>query len=282
MAEAAAPGPAASARPLGRHLLFAGLFLLAALNSVAGQAIRSVEEQGWAAASASLFGISAVVWLALVAGSKILADAPDAPPLRRSDSWAAAGVALVALLPMATASMVALTLLSLHAIFTAGAGTPLRRAGIVFLAMAGALLWGRLFLAAFSRPLLDIDAMFVAALIGAEQQGNLLWLASGGARLVVAPGCSSMQGMSLALLFWAVVNQSFSVRFGLGPALWCLAAIAATVAVNVVRIAAMLRFPEHLQAIHIGWGYHLSMWVTLALVAAICLYGARRELFGAG
>ena len=109
----------------------------------------------------------------------------------------------------------------------------------------------------------------------------MIWSADGATRLVVAPGCSSMQGMSLALVFWATVNQSYRVPFGWKAAGYCLAALAATVAINVLRIGAMLRWPEHLQEIHHGWGYHLSMWTTLILVVAICLYGARREIFGA-
>ena len=149
----------------------------------------------------------------------------------------------------------------------------------MFLAVTGALLWGRVFLALFSRPLLDLDATFVAGLIGSEHRGNMLWYAGGPTRLVVAPGCSSMQGLSLAVVLWAAINQFFEVRFGWKPALWCLAALAATVAINVLRIASMLRFPAHLEEIHNGWGYHLSMWLTLAAVAAICLWGARREVF---
>ena len=271
--------PAAAKAPLDRTSLFFGLFLLAALNGLAGQAVRTVQELGWAAALASLLGVSAVVWAALAAGLAILNERGGEAP-RRGDSIVALAVVLVALLPAATASVAALALLSVWAIATAARGSPIRRAGIVFLAMTGALLWGRLLLALFSGPLLDLDAAFVSGMVGAEQEGNMLWLdEGGGARLVVAPGCSSMQGLSLALLFWAIVNQLFAVRFGWKPALWCLAALAATVAINVLRIGAMLRFPDHLEAIHTGWGYQLSMWLTLAAVAAICLWGARRDIF---
>lgn len=272
--------PAIAQAPLDRNGLFFGLFLLAALNGVAGTAVRTVQEVGWGVGLASLLGVSAVVWAALAAGLAILRGARGEGP-RRGDAAVALTVAAVALIPAATASVAALTLLAAWAILTAAPGSPIRRAGIVFLAMAGALLWGRLILALFSGPLLDLDAAFVSGVVGAQQQGNMLWLdEGGGARLVVAPGCSSMQGMSLALLFWAMVNQLFGVRFGWKPALWCLAALAATVAINVARIGAMLRYPAHLDSIHTGLGYHLSMWLTLAAVAAICLWGARREIFG--
>lgn len=275
----AAPSASVSQLAISRIQLFSGLLLIAALNSFATSAARSVTEQGWAASFANLFGISAVIWVALVAGLKILQKAMPGEPLRRGDLWMGAIVGVAALLPAATASMAALTLAAGWLIATSPRGSPFRRAGLIFLAMSGALVWGRVFLAVFSRPLLDLDAIFVSSLIGAEQEGNLLWSEGGSTRLVVAPGCSSMQGLSLALLFWVTVNQFFEVRFDRAALLWCLAALAATVLINVLRIGAMLRFPEHLAAIHHGWGFQLSMWATLLVVVATCVYGARHEVF---
>jgi exosortase/archaeosortase family protein len=262
---------------LSRDRLLAGLFLIASLNALSALAAGSVARDGWALAAANLFGVSAVIWAALAAGLKILREERASEPPRHGDLWIAAAVGVAALLPVATASMLALTLVAGYAILTAPRATPLRRAGLVFLAMSGALLWGRVTLAVFSRPLLDLDALFVSRLIGAEQQGNML--ISGGTRLIVAPGCSSIQGLSLALLFCVTFSQLFEIRFDRRAASWFAAALAATVAINVLRIGAMLRFPDHLPAIHDGWGYQLSMWATLAAVAAICVIGARRELF---
>jgi exosortase/archaeosortase family protein len=262
---------------LSRGRLLAALFLISSLNAFSALAAGSVASHGWALAAANLFGISAVIWAALAAGLKILAEERVSEPPRRGDFFIAGLVGAAALLPVATASMLALTLLAGRAIRTGPRGTPLRRAGLIFLAMSGALLWGRLTLAVFSRPLLDLDALFVSRLIGAEQQGNML--ISGATRLIVAPGCSSMQGLSLALLFCVTFSQLFEIRFDRRAASWFAAALAATVAINVLRIGAMLRFPQHLAEIHHGWGYQLSMWATLAAVAAICVFGARRELF---
>jgi exosortase/archaeosortase family protein len=262
---------------LSRSRLLAALFLIAALNAFSALVVGSVASDGLLLAAANLFGISAVIWAALVAGLKILAEEPAGEAPRRSDLCLAALIGAAALLPIATASMLALTLLAGYAILAGPSYSPLRRAGLVFLAMSGALLWGRLTLAVFSRPLLDLDALFVSRLIGAEQHGNML--VSGATRLIVAPGCSSMQGLSLALLFCVTFSQLFEIRFDRRAASWFAAALAATVAINVLRIGAMLRFPDHLAAIHAGWGYQLSMWATLAAVAAICVFGARRELF---
>jgi exosortase/archaeosortase family protein len=263
---------------LGRARLFYGLLLLAALNAFAGIAIRIVPERGFAYALFELFGISAISWVALAAALALLKDAPE-EPLRRADPWVAVLVILTALLPVATASAVALTVLAAWMILSSPRGSPLHRSGLIALALSGPLIWGRLLLALFSGPMLAADTWLVGSVTGTAQAANMLLLADGSGRLIVAPGCSSWQGMSLALLFWVTVDQWFGVRFGRRALITCLAALAATVAINVLRIAAMVRFPAYLEEIHHGWGWHLSMWSTLIAVGAICLWGARREAF---
>lgn len=275
-----ARGDAATAARLSRNGLFFGLVLLAALNAFAGIAIGTVGEHGLAYALFELFGISAIVWTALAAALALLAgDGHGAPP-SRADYAVAIPVLLVALSPVATASSVMLTLLAGWMIATSPAAATARKAGIIILAMTGSLIWGRLLLALFSRPLLGADTWLVGRLTGADQAGNTLAFLDGSGGIAVAPGCSSWQGMSLALLLWVTIGQWFGVRLGLRWLGWCLAALAATVAINVLRIAAMIRFPFYLDEIHHGYGWHVSMWATLVAVTVLCVFGARREIFG--
>ena len=163
---------------------------------------------------------------------------------------------------------------------TGSPGSAVRRTGIIALAITGSLIWGRLLLALFEGPMLAIDSALVAKAVGATQSANLLALSDGSGRIAIAPGCSSWQGMSLAFVFWTTVNQWFRVPFSWRAIGWCGAALAATMAINVARIGALILFPRHLEDIHHGYGWHLSMWLTLAAVCALCLYGARREVFG--
>ncbi|MEA3035150.1 MAG: hypothetical protein QOH04_909 [Sphingomonadales bacterium] len=262
----------------GRGKLFFWLVLLASLNAFAGIAIRTVPEHGLAYALFELFGISAISWLALAAVLALLRAAPD-ELARRGDAWIAGLIILIALLPVATASALALTGLALWMIAASAAGSPLRRAGLIALALTGPLIWGRLLLALFSGPLLTADTWLVGQVTGTAQAANILAFADGSGRLGVAPGCSSWQGMSLALLLWVTVNQWFRVPLTRRSVAACLGALAATVAINVARIAAMVRFPAHIEAIHHGWGWHVAMWSTLVAVSLICLWGARREAF---
>ena len=276
MATALAP-PAP--RTLARSALFSWLVPIATLNAFAGVALRAVPERGLANALFDLFGISAILWTALIAAVVMLRGDELAMASTVSDRLVAAVVVVAALLPFAPASAVALTLLAVWMVYRSPAGSPARRAGTIALAIAISLLWGRVFLAMFSRPLLGIDSWLVGHLVGVSAVGNTLALADGSGGIVVAPGCSSWQGMSLALVFWVTVNQWFRIPFGWRPLGWCLLALAATIAVNIVRIGAMVHFPAQLNEIHHGYGWHLAMWSSLILVCAICLYGARREIF---
>jgi exosortase/archaeosortase family protein len=242
-------------------------------------AFRIIPERGIAFALFELFGISAILWAALAAALALLhADEAD-DPATGLDVLVAALVAIAALLPAAPASSAALTLLAVWMIARSPSVSPSRKAGVIALSLTASLLWGRVFLALFSRPLLDIDTWLAGRLVGAPAVGNILTLVDGSGAIAVAPGCSSWQGMSLALVFWVTVNQWFGVRFGWRPLGWCLLALAATILVNIVRIGAMVHFPQHLEAIHHGYGWHLAMWTSLILVCAICLFGARREIF---
>jgi exosortase/archaeosortase family protein len=258
-----------------RQDLFLGLVLLTALNAFAGVGIVTLKERGLAYSIFELFGISAIVWLALAAALTLL--------WRRTGSGAACGwdwvvagaVLLAALAPSGAAGAAGLTLLALYMIATTPAGSPERGAGFICLAMAGSLLWGRVLLAMFSGPLLGLDASLVGWLFGARRVANVVSFVDGSGRIVVAPGCSSWQGMSLALLFWLTVNEYYRVPFGWRAVGWCAAALAATIAVNVARMGAMILYPTHIAAIHHGWGWHFFMWTTLVAVVGICLWGAR-------
>lgn len=279
MATASRRTVATAGTPLSRPQLFSWLVALAALNAFAGIAVHTLLERGLAYSLFELFGISAILWLALAACIGLLNQAPRTEAIRPGDWWVAALVALVALLPVAIASALALDLLAIHMIATGRPGSAERRAGIIALAMTGSLIWGRLLLALFSGPMLAVDSVLVGKVAATVQSANVLALSDGSGRLAIAPGCSSWQGMSLAFVFWATVNQWFRVPFGWRSAGWCAAALAATMAINVARISLMILYPAHLEEIHQGYGWHLSMWLTLAAVCFLCLCGARHEAF---
>ncbi len=246
---------------------------------MAGLALGTIARFGWTGGASRLFGISAILWAALAAGLALLWTRAERIAPSRID-WAVAALAIAAaLVPVASASSVALTILALRAIVVGRSGSPLRRAGIIFLAMSGATLWGRLLVVFGGPPLLEADAVLVGLVAGVKQTGNVLAFADSSGAIAVAAGCSSFQGISLALVLWAAITQWYGAPMTPHAFGWCGAAVTATIVMNVLRISAMAHFPEHLQWIHVGPGSQLFAWATLILVTAICLYGARHAVF---
>ena len=263
---------------LSRERLFFWLSLVASLNAVSGLVIRSVLQDDLTSSVVNLFGISAIVYLAIFAALSILSEA-EATTVRAGDKIVAALVLATALLPVANASSVALTLLAVYAIMTSAQGSPLKRAGIILLSVTMTLIWGRLFLALFSRSLLYVDAFFITTFTGAEQVGNrVMFLDASYGSFVIAPGCSSLQGMSLAFVFWATTTQWCRAQVGMRSVLYCLGAVVATLAINVGRLSSLALFPAHFEELHTGIGWHVASWLTLVAIVAIVAFGARREI----
>jgi exosortase/archaeosortase family protein len=263
---------------LDRSTLYFWLFLIAAGNKLADMMIISVRSGGWFSSLVNLFGISVILWIALVAGLVLLRRAPSGP-IRQVDIGVAALVFGAAIVPISGLSAAALTVAAAYAMTTSSAGSVLRRSAIIFLAMTSSLLWGPFVLGLFNGPILGVDAYLVSHLASASQTGNQITFIGRPAGFAITPACSSFHGMSLELVFWATVNQWFKVRFEWTSLVWVAAAIAATVAVNIARLAAIARFPDDFQALHTGWGGQVAAWSALFLVVGICLYGARRDVF---
>src|SRR4051812_21057820 len=157
---------ATAGRPMTRSGLFFWLVLIASLNAFAGVAFRIVPDMGLTYALFELFGISAILWVALAAALALLHGDEATDPVTRADQAVAAAVAPAALLPVAPASAAALTLLALWMIVRSPAGAAARKAGIAALSITASLLWGRVALALLSRPLLDADTWLVGQLVG--------------------------------------------------------------------------------------------------------------------
>jgi hypothetical protein len=265
---------------LRRPELFAFLTLLAALNMYAAIALEAIRAHGAAAAIGNLMNVSAIVWFGYYAVFAILREDEQQAPAWRSDWAVAALVVAAALLPVGTASAAAFFLMSVYLFATSRRSTPLRRAAIVCLALAGIRFVAPLLMTALTQWLIAIDVRFVASLTGATAAANMIWDPnSPGSRLIVAPGCSSLAGVGLAITLWATLNQLFRVPLSARVATAGIAAVAATITINASRMALMLKHPELYDFIHDGGGAEISKWLTLFAVAGACLVGAKHEIF---
>ena len=255
-----------------RDRLFAFAFLLLTLNALTTFVGEAVLAHGWLAASLNLFDVSAIVWLALAAGLALLWNTEPASASRRGDN-AMLGIALLAaLLPIPVASSAMLTVLALWSWLTSRPGSALRRASVIFLSVTAFLLWGRVGLAWGAGPLLETDARFVSLLSGMPSAGNAVYFADG-TRFVIAPGCSSLHGISLALILWTTTIEYFAIRPDVRAWLTLALAIGGAILVNALRLSVIAWNPRDFAYWHVGTGGTLFGWLALAVMVAVIYWG---------
>ena len=232
-------------------------------------------QHGWLGAALNLFDVSAIVWLALAAGIALPWQANSGSAPHSSDNFVLVAAVVSALVPVPALSAAMLTLIAAWAVWSSAPGSALRRAGIILLSLTAFLLWGRVFLAWGAGPLLAADARFVGLIADARSAGNAVYFADG-TNFVIAPGCSSLHGISLALILWTTVVQFFAVR--LTPQVWATLGLAliASVLVNGLRLAVIAWNPHDFDYWHIGGGGVLFGWISLSAIVAVVYLGLSR------
>lgn len=266
---------------LDRASLLAATLVAASLNRMFVKMADSVAVLGWPEAALSLFGISAVIWIALAALIDLGGNG-DGPPPNRLDWWLCGGALAACLLPTGWEAALALLGLSLVTIARFGTGTIERRLAIVGLALTGPLLFAALALAYLAPELLHLDAALVSLLSGQPASGNVVEFAdpalrAAGRQMVIYSGCSSFHNLSLVGVLFAVVTQLLNLRLTKGMWLLAAAMAAATVAINCARITAIALMPQHYGALHGGWGGQLIGLASLLAAGAIIFIGGLRS-----
>ena len=262
--------------------LYAGLSLLLLANGMTLRIVRSIEQSGPSVALLATFQISAAVWVAAAAAVALLLRCTV--PLTRHDHRLAAVLAALALLPLSQASWLALSALALHLMLAPSAAgqssATLRRAGLILLGITGAMFWGRLVLQAGGDAILRADAVLVGWLTGMPVDGNLVRMVGGAGWVWIAPYCSSLSNMSIAILCCVTVTAWRGLPWDGGQALRCAAACAAVIAINDLRVAMIVWHPARYDLVHGDIGLAVANWVTIGAVLLICLSGNNRAHAG--
>jgi hypothetical protein len=260
--------------PLGEY--FAGLFVLACASGLTPHIIESVRI-GWEYALINTFGISAIIWIACIAGvSLVLRDRTTRIGLL--DLVLGAGVVFLVILPAGPLSWIAVTGLSLYLLVSADMDTS-RRGALILLATTVPMLWGRVLFHSFSNLILGVDASLVGWLLGTHRTGNLVEFADGSAHLVILSGCSSLANVSLAVLCWVTLSQLVCHREAIYDFFWCFLACALVVAANVTRITIFGLSQWHYATFHSPWADAVANVIILGLIVGVSALGVRRELF---
>lgn len=259
---------------LSRNELFAGLSLLAFANGISERIVVAVRENGLSLALMNTFDISIIVWAACGIGIAFLLR----PPGRAASSWdhVIAGLALTVLfVPVAPVSWLVLSGLSIYMIRTSSPSSFEQRGAWILFALTVPMFWGRLLFAAFSDTILRGDATLVGWLVGTPRIGNAIQFADGSGFLWIAPACSSLANVSLAILCWITLAKVKDRPSSWRDAGWILAAACAVIVVNVIRIGLLGLYREDFELIHGPVGATVTSLLILAVTVAICQFGTR-------
>lgn len=233
-----------------------------------------------------LFGVSPIIWLAAVAALILMAESVQREVGLKPFDWGVVAVAaIVALVPSGTASAAGLTGLSVYVFFTTNAGSTARRAAAILASVTVSILWGRVLLALFSRPLLRLDSALVSVFSVPSDDNRLFFVrdpGSLGSSFIVAPGCSSLHSISIALVFSTLVHCWFGIRPSRKSVAVAAVAIVAVIMINTLRLAAFAFFPQHFDAIHVGWIASTFAWATIGVIVIVIGLGMKREIRGQG
>lgn len=248
-----------------------------ALNALPPFIAEAIRGRGWLSAAINLFDISAIVWLALAATLAICWREPGHHPASPLD-WAVATVAAcAAIIPVAPLSSAMLTVVALWGLASSPARSTGRRAAAIALSLAAFLIWGRVVLALGAGPLLAADARFVATISGLQSDGNSVFFPGGG-YFLIAPGCSSLHGISLALILWTTVASWFDLAITARLCIVLALAVAASVLVNGIRLALIGFNPDEFDYWHVGGGSVIFGWIALLALTGVIYFGTRNSL----
>jgi len=268
---------------MSRDRFFCGLVVLAAANGLESYVANSVVAQGGFDAFLDLFGVSAIIWIACFAGANLLYGSRLNEVITTPDSIVAMIVLALTILPFEKASWFALTALSLYLLGVSPERSCRRRGALITLAVTGPMLWGPALMLIFGPTILKADAVLVSGLIGTDHIGNVFLgaIGSDGAatQYTIYPDCSSLRGMSIAVLAFVTVTNVFGVAWSARHHAFGLLATLLVVVVNVARLSLIGLFPSYFSVIHGLPGSAIAAWLSLALVIAIPLIGVGRERF---
>lgn len=261
--------PSTRARLTDRAAWFAVFGLLDAANQLFASVRKYALDHGAQAVLLDLGGISAIILFALYVVATIGLHERAAEPGKPGDRAVLALMAVAAAVPLAVSASLGLFAGGLYLWLTAASMSRSRRLGMLFLALTGTMLWGKLVLEVVPHPLLELDAFLAGHFAGVPVSGNVVGGADPNQGLVVFPACSSLHNMSLALVMWTSLVCALSLRVTLRHVACGLVAIAAMAFVNICRLAAMVHYPAHFVYLHDGFGATLFAMTSFVLAGLI-------------
>jgi exosortase/archaeosortase family protein len=258
------------------NLLFVGVAVVGFANGISERAVTEIQRDGVLLALFNTLGVSIVIWAAgIIAALLLLRAEPRAA--RRMDIAVAAVAVATFLVPAPFMSWLGIALVGTYLWLAPRTSPALRQAGTVLLALTVPMLWARILFAAASTRILEVDAKLVGWIVGTESSGNTIPLADGSGVIFLEPACSSLTNVSLAMLCSVLFVVAQGLKWSKSAVLATLFACAATMFVNVFRIALIGVMPQYYSTIHGPFGAAIAAWVTILAMLLIFTKGIRPD-----
>ena len=192
-------------------------------------------------------------------------------------------VVLACMVPIRSAAAIATTLLAINALLSARPRSSLFRAAAIGLSALVALFWGAVLLAITGNALLYVDVALAGTFAGLDWEANQLHFAGGnpadpGGSFAVVSTCSSLHGMSVAVLAFVLVTQFYDLPMRRRTLLWGLVGVVGMVAVNITRLGIMGHYPAWFDWMHVGAGSTIAGGVSTAILLLANMGGNWRAI----
>jgi hypothetical protein len=266
-----------AAHAVNRPHLYAIAILALIANAIVATVGATLAALGPGAALADGLGLSWAFWLSSALCVRLaLVSAPR--PAERADWLAAGACVLVAAVPVGPLSAVAATALGLWLMASGRFAPKLRASGMVLVAIAVHLLWGRLMMLFFAAPIAAVDARLVGLLTHTAVEGNTVRFLQSGHRLAILQACTSVQNASIALMMMIAIIRTFRPRPRASEWLYVGGAFLLVVAINEVRLSLMARSIEMFELIHGPVGATVINLIITCVGLAGAALAVRREI----
>lgn len=260
---------------LSRAECLTALFLLTIANALLPNMLHGLLTKNLLYTVVSLFEISVIVWAAIFIAAQLALE-EQRGEISVFEKVASVTIVAASMLPIGPISWILVTLMALYLIVRELGQSAIRRAAWIFLALAFPMFWSKRLFNIMAEYFLSLDAILVSSITHTQRISNLVKMPEGDGFLEIAPRCSSMANVSLAVLCWVLFTQTRRTVWRPANILWCSAACLIVVTINVTRISLIGFFPSYYDLLHGDVGSMVTNWLTVIAVFAVCNYGARR------
>ncbi len=259
-----------------RNTIFGALVSVAFLNYIFAAAGQSISRDGLWLAVSSTFGISALIWIAMLYVVSLMLETTDHTQVDRRDVAVFVLAILLILVPHKYVPVLALSGIAAYLYFRADTPRNIRKAAVLLGAATVPMLWGNLLMLFFNEFILSADAFLVSLVSNAERVGNVVINPESDWYIKISRGCSSLSNLSIGVLSWTFFVLFYDRKYGAYKFIWLAAILIPIVIINVTRMAMIVADFRFYDILHEGTGSNVANFITLAVIVGVSYIGIRR------